>query len=369
MIFLTRYNTIGLLCFLTISLLLMYVNFLDHSHNTRLSGRQNIINNSNIKLNDYATPKIANYLSKYNNRWIEKMEKRYTQINRRIEEVCEKSHFNYATTTPYEKKSFFRHFVLDSSHRLGFCNNHKVGSTTTMHYIEKFINSSFLKKGIDIHDSIHKALQPSKDKIIESIINDTAIKVENTSFIYLFNRAMQQNRILTFSFVRHPHERLVSAYRDKILGGEGRCKKFLSFTFPEFINHVLDEYKYDTHIDNCNTHWRAFASRCFYCNFKYNVIGTNMETLNEHYKYIILKQKLENIIPLEKISATFNRSGGKAKTNQWNKGKQKRNALTKKHIAVQEYFSQLSKGQIKAIHDLYRLDFELFDYEPEKYII
>ena len=77
-------------------------------------------------------------------------------------------------------------------------------------------------------------------------------------------------------------------------------------SFPEFINFVLKEYNesncYGNHHLPCftiNAHWRPFNARCSYCDITYNVIG-RVETFEEDFRYIILKQNLTHIIPLSK---------------------------------------------------------------------
>ena len=98
---------------------------------------------------------------------------------------------------------------------------------------------------------------------------------------------LKDNNYLTFSFVRHPFDRLVSAYREKVekkdkgLYVKHRLqKKYGSSDFNTFLQHVINGYKNHDQIDR---HWRLFESRCAYCDLRYDVIG-RAETFNEDAK-------------------------------------------------------------------------------------
>merc|ERR1712150_108824 len=155
-------------------------------------------------------------------------------------------------------------------------------------------------------------------------------------------------------------------YKDKVLGADKRRKQILDqvkgFTFPAFVDYVLNEYKrdrtcqdnsYDNH--SCvgiERHWKPFYSTCSYCDVTYDVIGTSMESFHDDLKYIILKQNLENHIPLWSLSIHTHSTRAKGETK----------AKTLK------YFSKLSKSKIQRIYEMYRLDFEMFNYDLSSYI-
>ena len=74
--------------------------------------------------------------------------------------------------------------------------------------------------------------------------------------------------------------------------------------FSSFVNDVIEEYIesgcYENYARPCfgiNEHWRPFNGRCLYCDIPYNVIG-RMETFEEDVHYIISKNKLTNLFPL-----------------------------------------------------------------------
>ena len=112
--------------------------------------------------------------------------------------------------------------------------------------------------------------------------------------------------------------RLVSAYVNKVVNHPNSLKSLSTMkdkSFSSFVNHVLKEYKesdcYHSYNLPCfaiNEHWRPFNARCSYCDIPYNVIG-RLETLEEDVRYILLKQNLTHIIPLEKTSIHAQISG------------------------------------------------------------
>ena len=163
--------------------------------------------------------------------------------------------------------------------------------------------------------------------------------------------------MLSFSFVRHPFERLVSCYNDKVLGNNGTFfrKKFPGWfngwyrdnhSFPSFVDLILNKYKT---VKISNVHWNPISSHCNYCDIEYDVLG-RMETFNEDVKYIFLKKNLEKDLSLSQ--ATSSKNSAQSKTEE----------ITK------EYFNQLSKQQIDELYEFYRMDFELFAYEVKTYL-
>ena len=76
-------------------------------------------------------------------------------------------------------------------------------------------------------------------------------------------------------------------------------------TFPEFVEHVLEEYNksdcyrsYNVPCLTIDAHWRPYNARCSYCDIPYSVIG-RIETFEEDVKYIIFRQNLTHLISWE----------------------------------------------------------------------
>ena len=78
-----------------------------------------------------------------------------------------------------------------------------------------------------------------------------------------------------------------------------------------------------------------------------------METFEEDFRYILLKQNLTDIIPL---------ANSRIKTHE-----SKNKGLSPTNDRALMYFKQLSKQQISKLHEMYFLDIKIFDYDVEMY--
>ena len=99
---------------------------------------------------------------------------------------------------------------------------------------------------------------------------------------------------MSFSVVRHPFERLVSAYQNKFADHDnGRYAKYLKSqyggnSFTLFVKMILDQSeKRCRQMNWCqmDNHWKPFISRCAYCDVSYSVIA-KAETIREDQMYI-----------------------------------------------------------------------------------
>ena len=110
-----------------------------------------------------------------------------------------------------------------------------------------------------------------------------------SSYWSLWSELFQES--ILFSTVRHPFERIVSAYQDKIVDYENYKKKLKSFggvSFFHFVTMILDTgAKNCQEMNRCSLdkHWRPFISRCGYCDVPYNII-VKAETIQEDQKYL-----------------------------------------------------------------------------------
>ena len=173
----------------------------------------------------------------------------------------------------------------------------------------------------------------------------------------------KKNVYYSFMFVRHPFERLLSAYRNKLrdpynsifqrrYGSQilKRYRKGLSqeeyakgenVTFQEFVDYLIllhDNYS-DKKFDE---HWQVMHTLCTPCKMKYNFIG-KMETLVEDANYILKQLGVENLF--------------KFPSNTTDKYKQKTNNLMK------EYYSKLPASTVQKLYEIYKEDFLSFGYE------
>ncbi|XP_072020896.1 carbohydrate sulfotransferase 11-like [Amphiura filiformis] len=166
-----------------------------------------------------------------------------------------------------------------------------------------------------------------------------------------------------FMFTRNPYSRVLSVYRNKLDPGStfDRAKKWQntlgkviaskfkdkksitnsSLTFPKFISFLLQANSPD------NRHWKSVYDSCFPCDVKYDVIG-RFETLETDAKYIL------KLI-------------GKGQTIHFPQAEQSSPTNSSKPEVLKEYYSKVSRRDMKKLYAKYKLDFELFGYSEMKF--
>ena len=174
----------------------------------------------------------------------------------------------------------------------------------------------------------------------------------------LFNRVLRRN-YSSFLFVRNPFTRLVSAYRNKLNPGRiydqiatGRrivrlfrsnaTKQSLQYgndtTFPEFIKFIIYLHYKNELMDE---HWRPQYSLSLPCVVPYTFIG-KMETMATDVKYV-----LRNLYKVNASDFTSIIDHHPTTTN------------------TSEYFSQIPGRHLSTLKQIYKLDFQLFGYNPD----
>lgn len=188
--------------------------------------------------------------------------------------------------------------------------------------------------------------------------------------------------------VRHPLERLLSAYRDKMLrvrhandphvriqqaillkypdpnappsttvktSTKQKKKKKLPTehpSFTQFLMKVRDDLK-STWADKgktiVNMHWRPYWLSCAPCHIPYDFIA-KVETLDLDQEYIIRQMGLQDLL--------YNARTHSSNFDSYNKTTD----------AAKDYFRQVPVSLLKDIVELYSPDFTLFDYSPQPYL-
>lgn len=166
----------------------------------------------------------------------------------------------------------------------------------------------------------------------------------------------------SFTVVRHPLDRILSAFRDRILNGctgqskthvprifrtvndspvdlnnltdaKGCIQTFPSFT--QFLKYLI--IKPDWH----DAHWRSYTKTCSPCILDYDAI-IKLETADRDQDFVLKQSGLSAYTHLDYKHPT---KGGKSQDFR------------------KEFYSQVSCDLLQQILNLYRADFDLFGYE------
>ncbi|XP_034246572.1 carbohydrate sulfotransferase 11 isoform X2 [Thrips palmi] len=247
-------------------------------------------------------------------------------------------------------------YLINTQHHLVWCNVFKAASTSWMYnfnilagYTPHFLKQS---KVVPLQLARQRYPRPSLETLRDAL-----------------------NSSISFLIVRHPLERLLSAYRDKIqyslphtlhqrlgiriiqkyrtksrstIGSRDPTKrKRLSPkwpTFSEFVQYLLDEFREGREFD---MHWAPIAEFCTPCHLHFEVIA-KFETLEEDQNYLIYRARLQDYIHPE-----------------WKNPAKGRTATTN---LISSYYTQLTKKEILSLYEIYRYDFELFGYTLDGYL-
>ena len=307
-----------------------------------------------------------------NEEWMKRMEMRYAATNDRIKDVCRRYRQLFGINRSSETLNYHRWdaggFILDEEHKLGYCENPKVGSSTWINLLywlipEKKRNEIEKVWETEKNGNMLNIAQCKRTFLWTEFKNKTSIclKMNAENKVEKLLSHINQN-MFTFTFVRHPFERLISAYKNKGQNYEkmkqyGFGKWYLKdHSFPSFVDDVvLAQYRrsdcYKIYYKTCNEnqykfnyHWSPLSSRCSYCDMSYNVIG-RMESFEEDVDYIFQKTDLEMLVPVEEQQNHLNPSG---------KGGENETLF---------YLEQLTDKQKLDVYNLYKMDFELFGYD------
>jgi len=194
-----------------------------------------------------------------------------------------------------------------------------------------------------------------------SILADDSHRPHVWKTLVNFTTSESQSRLenyYKFMFVRHPFERLVSAYVNKFYQNYSDYFRFRygraivqsyrknptdealarghDVTFSEFVQYLIDPKSREK--GPFNEHWRPMHELCRPCHIKYDTIG-KYETLLEDSWLVLENAKNNHEVGFPQI--------------------QKRSNV----VVVKSYLSQITESQLKKLYKLYELDFRLFGYD------
>ncbi|KAL7291293.1 hypothetical protein TKK_0014896 [Trichogramma kaykai] len=167
----------------------------------------------------------------------------------------------------------------------------------------------------------------------------------------------------TLMVVRHPFERLLSAYRHKLENRQGEEYYYERFgkrivekyrqkssnhtqaepTFAEFLNFIVDEQEPDDY-------WTPYNSTCYPCTIKYDYV-MKFENLVDEYNYYLFITGMHKHgfpYPLTPLPENDPKSSTSQKVKEY-------------------YFKQVPTKLLRQVYEIYKLDFILFEYHPDEY--
>lgn len=257
--------------------------------------------------------------------------------------------------------------VTDKAGLIAYCHVPKVASTawmTTLAKINGLMNTSAIE-GLSAGGLLHAVMQNNYGTRPDDLSPDAFV----------------------FTFVRHPFERLVSAYHDKfvhrkemsfiqpVIDWDAGLMARLAVTllkhlpgsveqdsepsvpasdepfqlnFEKFVTFVLNEFDTNTQTYG-SLHWWPFTRLCGLCHVRYDFIGT-LETLDSDAQYLANKSpELATALPI--LKAKKNADSGKT-------------AVMSRH-----YFAQLPQSLVTKLYNAYQDDFQVAGYKfPQEYL-
>lgn len=302
---------------------------------------------------------------------LDAIEKVLAKRRARVKEVCAKNGLgpNAVPGTPKAVKHpptpNYDIFYVDRTDQLAWCPVYKAASTS---WLYNFLTLAGLSESY---------VRNTKEQV-----SHVARRVWPPMEYQDAHQALKA--FLKFMIVRHPFERLVSAYRDKLentnIGKENGVDHFyqkygrkivekyrppgqdppknrysqdmedpsipppkgIEPTFAEFVRYLIDTDL----VYYSDDHWMPYYLHCTPCLVDYEVIA-KFETLDRDNNYIIQKSHLE-----KKIKPSW---------KHLTKGK-------KTSDTVQKYFATITKTELMKLYDKYKLDFDLFGYSVDEYL-
>ena len=211
----------------------------------------------------------------------------------------------------------------------------------------------------------------------DHLYNHFSIKLNHTK-----DKEENLLKLYKFIFLRHPFERIVSAFHDKFISikqvnlmrpfidyytrlkGKKKMPKMpramqikwieknVDVSFKNFIDFVLYESNQQSQISGPSGHWWPYTDMCKLCETRYDYIG-KIETLKDDVRCIL--DQFPDYKSLHRMESRI-----KKKVNA--KGHHSKDMTL-------EYFSKLPRQKVIELYKMYEDDFAIGGYDyPQKYI-
>ena len=296
-------------------------------------------NNRNLSSFEIMAQTIENYRTKFQNQ-----RTNFTERRKNLDAVCQKySHpyrpeSRYVTSQDLAHIRNFNYFSFNQKYTM-ICSIHKVGSNSMHNFLLHILEKEW--------KSQRKRNWKPNDGLVDPVESDR-MKLPVTEDCWLECAKNHTNVIL----VRHPLERLLSAYL-YIFQNSGRFhdNKYSWEAFVQnLITHNIEDKEWKTIQDKVGDHWQPYWHNCQVCDLnlrpKYIL---KLETMQEDIKDYLSDLGLDN------YSSKF----------PWVNSHKSEIATS---LRVIEFYSRLNRTTIQKLYEFYKLDHELFDYDPEYYL-
>ncbi|XP_012531026.1 carbohydrate sulfotransferase 9 isoform X2 [Monomorium pharaonis] len=232
--------------------------------------------------------------------------------------------------------------IIDTEHNVSWCPIYKAASSTWMNYF------AILKGTLtdDTMDLVRRNLTQISDIVRQKFRQDE-------DFNKIYEKVLRTKKFL---IVRHPLERLLSAYRDKLEHMQNReyyYKRFgrriaikyrdqadnatrLEPTFTEFLRFIVGERYFDEH-------WAPYDRTCEPCTLHYDYI-LKFETLDRDQNFFIQDANLSGYLYERNYPQNINPLG----------------ATTRK--ILNEYIKGIPQTLLNKVYKIYENDYKLFNY-------
>lgn len=270
------------------------------------------------------------------------------QITRqlRLREFC----YHKQTRMKAKNKNNLKNIFYSDRKNVIYCSVPKVACTNWKRVLQVF------------EEKIEHPMEIDNKEAVHTLKYSTFATINATEVMW------RKNLYYSFLFVRHPLERLLSAYRNKLqdpynsvfqrsVGSkilklyrvgltEKQYNDGKNVTFKEFINYVIQTFN-DNGAKGLDEHWRIIHSLCNPCTMKYNFVG-KMETLVEDAEQVLKEVGADKLVQFP--------------SNATDKYQVKINELMKK------YYSSMPAEVITQLYEIYEDDFVSFGYDLPSYV-
>uniref|UniRef100_H3A3F7 Carbohydrate sulfotransferase n=1 Tax=Latimeria chalumnae TaxID=7897 RepID=H3A3F7_LATCH len=253
------------------------------------------------------------------------------QWKSKLRAACDK--YNLSKSRNYENV-FTKQLFIEHTHKFIYCEVPKVGCSNWKRIL-LMLKMNITREAVEFeHNAVHSS--PLLKRL------SAYPRKEQMAMLKNYTKVM---------FSRNPLERLVSAYRDKLLHSHPYYSKTLAerikklyrnntkmaerVSFGEFVQFLLDTHNEDVH-------WRQMIKLCDPCNIEYDFLG--------HYD--TMERDADNILrfigaPEDLHYPSFKEQGTESRTNL---------GLT------EQFLMNLTRVQIDGLKELYKNDSLLFGY-------